>query len=229
MNTVQQWGRKESIIWPPRGFYYTYGAIFLAVVATGFLTYVDFHLSLSPLEQYYLPYYIRTETAGLVRSTGMYQLLYISDGRSHSRLAMDGDVAAGETRQLSGRPLPLALSETGLKQGFRYIFREVQHPYPNSGLHTWLAHWIFSDTSLSALFATPFYCGVLALALQLPFSIRKDIKRRKELRYGRRLKGPILVAARQFTKAVGGNGIGITTNDDKRPLRIPRASDRYCR
>ena len=126
---------------------------------------------------------------------------------------------------MSGRPLPLALSETGLKQGFRYIFREVQHPYQNSGLHTWLAHWIFGDTSLSALFATPFYCGVLALALQLPFSIRKDIKRRKELRYGRRLKGPILVAARQFTKAVGGNGIGITTNDDKRPLRIPRNAE----
>ena len=225
MNTVQQWGRKESIIWPPRGFYYTYGATFLAVVATGFLMYVHFSLSLSPLEQYYLPYYIRTEAAGLVRSTGMYQLLYISDGKSHSRLAMDGDVAAGETRQLSGRPLPLALSATGLKQGFRYIFREVQHPYPNSGLHTWLAHWIFGDTSVSALFATPFYCGVLALALQLPFSVRKDIKRRKELRYGRRLKGPILVAARQFTKAVGGNGIGITTNDDKRPLRIPRNAE----
>jgi hypothetical protein len=52
-----------------------------------------------------------------------------------------------------------------------------------------------------------------------PFSIRKDIKRRKELRYGRRLKGPILVTARQFTKA--GDGIGITTNDDKRPQIAP--------
>lgn len=219
MNTVQQWGRKESIIWPPRGFYYTYGAIFLAVVATGLLMYVHFHFGPSPLEQYYLPYYIRSETAGLFRSTGMYQLVYITDGESHSRLATNGDVAVGETRQLSGRPLPIVLSETALKQGFRYIVREVQHPYQNSGLHTWLGHWIFADTSLSALFATPFYCGVLALALQLPFSIRKDIKRRKELRYGRRLKGPILVTARQFTKAVAGDGIGITTNDDKRPLR----------
>src|SRR5205823_5315718 len=166
-------------------------AIFLALVATGFLMYIHFHLALSPLQQYYLPYYVRTETAGLFRSTGIYQMVYITDGKSHSRIAMDSDVAAGETRQLSGSPLPLVLSETGLKQGFRYIFREVQHPYQNSGLHTWLAHWIFGETSLSALFATPFSCGMLALALQLPFSIRKDIKRRKELRYGRRLKGPI--------------------------------------
>ena len=74
MNTVQQWGRKESIIWPPRGFYYTYGATFLAIVATGFLMYVHFNLGLSPLEQYYLPYYIRTEATGLIRSTGMYHL-----------------------------------------------------------------------------------------------------------------------------------------------------------
>jgi hypothetical protein len=93
--------------------------------------------------------------------------------------------------------------------------------YRNKELHTWLGHWIYADTSLSALFSVPLYWGLMALVLQLPFSLRTDIRRRKELRYGRRLKGPILVTARQFTKAVAGDGIGITTNDDKRPLRIP--------
>jgi hypothetical protein len=225
MTTVQQWGRKESIIWPPRGFYYTYGAIFLAVVATGFLMCVRFHFSLSPLEQYYLPYYIRTATAIVVRPTGMYQLVYITDDKSRSRLAMDADIAAGHTPQFSGKPLPLVLSGTALKEGFRSMFREVQHPYQNNGLHAWLGHWIYADTSLAGLCAMPFYCGLLALALQLPFSIPKDIRRRQELRYGRRLKGPIVVTARQFTKAVGGDGIGITTNDDKRPLRIPRNAE----
>src|SRR5215469_6854153 len=118
MNMVQQWGRKESVIWPPRGFYYTYGAIFLALVATGFWMYVHFHFSLSPLKQYYLPYYIRTEIADLVRPSGIYQLVYISDGKSQSRVAMDADVAAGETRQLSGEPLPLVLSKAAVKRGF---------------------------------------------------------------------------------------------------------------
>jgi len=138
---------------------------------------------------------------------------------------MDADVAPGQTWQFSCKPLPLVLSDHGLQEGFRSIFREVQHPYQNNGLHAWLGHWIYADTSLPGLFATSFYCGLLALGLQLPFSIRKDIKRRKELRYGRRLKGPILVTARQFTKAVAGDGIGITTNDDKRPLRIPRNAE----
>jgi Type IV secretion-system coupling protein DNA-binding domain len=225
MTAVQEWGRKESILWPPRGFYYTYAAIFLAVVAIGFLMYANFRLNLSPLEQYYLPYYLRTETAGLFRPTGTYQLVYVRDGKLQSRVATDDDVAAGETRQLSGRPLPLALSDSALKQGFRHMFREAQHPYQNIGLHSWLAHWVYADASLSGLFAMPFYSGLLVLLLQLPFSLRKDLKRRKELRYGRRLKGPILVTARQFTKAVAGDGIGITTNDGKRPLRIPRNAE----
>ena len=225
MSTVQQWGRKESIIWPPRGFYYTYGAIFLAVVTTFLLMYVHFAFSLSPMERYYLPYYIRTQATGIFQSAGMYQLVYVTDGKSHSRIAIDADVAAGETRQFPGRTLPLILSETASKQGFRYIFREVQHPYQNHGLHAWLGHWIYADTSLSGLFAMPSYCGFLTLLLQLPFSVRKDIHRRKELRYGRRLKGPILVSAQQFTKAVVGDGIGITTNDAKRPLRIPRNAE----
>jgi Type IV secretion-system coupling protein DNA-binding domain len=187
--------------------------------------YVHFHFSLSPLEQNYLPYYIRTKTAGVLRPTGMYQMVYITDGKSQSRLATDADVAPGQTPQFSGKPMPLVISDNALMQGFRSIFREAQHPYQNNGLHAWLGHWIYGDSSLGGLFATPFYFGLLALALQLPFSIRKDVERRRELRYGRRLKGPFLVTARQFTKAVVGDGIGITTNDDKRPLRIPRNAE----
>jgi hypothetical protein len=183
MTTVQQWGRNESVIWPPRGFYYTYGAILLAVVATGFLVYVHFDFALSSLQRYYMRYYLRTGTTGLTRATSMYQLVYVTDGKSRSRIALDADVRAGETPQLSGRPLPFVLSAGTLAQGFRYLAREPMRPYRNKALHTWIAHWIYADTSLGGTFATPLYCGILALMLQLPFSIRKDIRRRKELRY----------------------------------------------
>jgi len=187
MTTVQQWGRRESIIWPPRGFYYTYGAIFLAILATGFLIYVHFKFALSSLQQHYLPYYLGTETASLTHPTSMYRLVYVTDGKSRSRIALDADVRPGETPQLLGRPLPFVLSAEALAQGFRYLAREPLHPYPNKELHTWIAHWIYADTSPRGIFATPLYCGILALILQLPLSIRKDIRRRKELRYGRRL------------------------------------------
>jgi DNA helicase HerA-like ATPase len=67
--------------------------------------------------------------------------------------------------------------------------------------------------------------GLAAFVLQLPFSIRKDIARIKQLRYGRRLKGPVLVNGKEFTRAVTGNGIGFTTKDSKLPLRIPRDAE----
>jgi hypothetical protein len=225
MPTVQQWGRKESVIWPPRGFYYTYGAIFLAIVATGFLIYAHYRFALSPMEQYYLPYYLRTEAAGYMHPTSTYQLVYVTDGKSRSRIALDADVQPGETLQMSGKPLPFTLSKQAVVDRFRYVMREPLRPYQNKPLQAWIAHWIYADVALSNLFTTPFYWGVLVLVLQLPFSIRKDIQRRKELRYGRRLKGPILVSPRQFTKAVAGNGIGIATNDAKLPLRIPRDAE----
>src|SRR5258708_14552739 len=155
----------------------------------------------------------------------MYQLVYVSEGKVRSRIALDADVCPGQTPQWSGRPLPFALPQEALAQGLRYLAREPMRPYQNKRLHTWIAHWIYADTCASRIFGTPLYCGIAALILELPFSICKDIRRRKELRYGRRLKGPILVSPRQFTNAVAGDGIGITTNDDSRPLRVPRNAE----
>ena len=81
MPTVQQWGRRESIIWPPRGYLYTLGAFFLAIVATGFFMYLRFQFGLLPLERYYLPYYLRSETAGMTHSASKYEMLYVSARR----------------------------------------------------------------------------------------------------------------------------------------------------
>jgi hypothetical protein len=225
MPAVQQWGRKESIIWPPRRYLYTLGALVLSLVAIGFFIYVRFQYGLSPLERYYLPYYLRTDMPGIARSANPYQLLYISDGKSHARPALEADVEQGLTPQVTGKPLPLALSSQVLHNGSRLLFREQPRSYTNNALHAWLGHWIYSDVPLSQLFTTQLIFGLIAFALQLPFSIRKDIQRIKILRYGRRLKGPILVNAKDFTEAVDGNGIGITTNDSNLPLRIPRDAE----
>jgi type IV secretory pathway TraG/TraD family ATPase VirD4 len=225
MPAVQQWGRKESLIWPPRGFYYTYGGIFLAIVATGFLIYAHYRFALSPMERYYLPYYLRSEMPGLLHPASNYQLLYVSDGKSRSRPALEADVDPGATTQLTGAPLPLVVSAQARQQGFHLLFREQPRSYSNKAFHAWISHWVYADVALDRLFTTQLILGLAAFVLQLPLSVRRDIQRRKELRYGRRLKGPILVSPRQFTKAVAGNGIGIATNDAKLPLRIPHDAE----
>jgi type IV secretory pathway TraG/TraD family ATPase VirD4 len=225
MRNVQQWGRRESTIWPPRGYLYTLGAFFLACVATGFFIYVRFLYGLSPLERYYLPYYLRSGMAGLAHPANAYRMLRLTDGKSQGRLALDADVQLGTTFQSEGAPLPLMLTSQAAHDGRYLIYREPSRIYPNKAIHAWIGHWIYADIPLYGLFEMQLWFGLAAFVLQLPVSIRKDIARIRELRYGRRLKGPVLVNAKAFTKAVTGDGIGITTNDSKCPLRIPRDAE----
>src|SRR5260370_41668536 len=122
-------------------------------------------------------------------------------------------------------PLPLTITSQAAHDGAFFLRRERLRNYQNKPLHAWIAHWIYQDVALYKLFTMQFIFGIVAFVLQLPFSIRKDLRRIKELRYGRRLKGPVLVNAKQFTKAVEGTGIGITNENSKLPLRIPRDAE----
>jgi len=222
MSTVQQWGRKESFIWPPRGYLYTLGALFLAFVATGFFIWIRLQYGLAPLERYYLPYYVRSETGSLTHAFGTYRMLRVTEDRSLGRLVLNEDVQFGSTLQSDGTELPVKLTPKAV-QGSQYLlYREPPRSYSNAAIHAWIAHWIYGDVSLYGLFRMQIWFGLGVFVLQLPYSIPKDIARIRHLRYGRRLKGPVLVSADAFNKAVAGDGIGITTNDAKRPLRIPR-------
>jgi hypothetical protein len=230
MAAVQQWGRRESLIWPPRGYLYTLGSFFLAAVVCGFLVFLRFQYGLSPLEKYYLPYYLRTETAGVTHPASAYQMLYVTDGEKRRRPALDADVEPGVTPQFGGKPLPLRLTPAASHHGTYFLERELPRSYPNKALHAWIARWIYANIPPWKLFTLQYGLGLIAFAVQLPFSIRKDIRRIKDLRYGRRLKGPILVDAKAFNRAVNGGGIGIKTNDWKQatPDRANQASSGRC-
>ena len=139
MPAVQQWGRRESIIWPPRRYLYTLGAIFLSLVATGFFVYVRFQFGLSPLERYYLPYYLRTEIDGSHASRQhlstplcfRWQVAPSDCARSRRR--------ARDDTATDRQPLPLVLSSQARQQGFRLLFREQPRSYSNKSLHAWIA------------------------------------------------------------------------------------------
>lgn len=225
MSATQKWGREESFIWPPRGFYYTYGAIFLGIVLTGLFTYVRFRFGLNVLQQYYLPYYLRTDATGPLHRDGTYQLVYLSAGPEGTRFAIDSDLKRGLTLQTSGTPLPFQLSDQARQHGARLLWREPPRSYSNVALHEFLARWVYGNANLVALFSLPLSFGALALLLQLPFAVRKDIRRRQQIRYGRRLKGPLLVSGSEFSKALEGDGIGLVIDGEKKLLRIPRAAE----
>jgi hypothetical protein len=154
-----------------------------------------------------------------------YQLIYVLNDQRETRLALDADVQSGQSPQVVGKALPFELSAQALQKGDRFLWRESLRSYQNKVLHDFLARWIYGGASLFNLFETPLLCGVFVLLLQLPFSIRKDVRRRQQLRYGRRLKGPLLVSGSEFSKALDGDGIGLAMDGEKKPLRIPRAAE----
>ena len=225
---MTQWGRKETVIWPPQTPIYTWGAIFLSIIAAGLFLYLRFSFALTPLQQFYLPYYLRTQVAGVMHKTDKYQLLIVSDGQRHTRVATEADVQKGSTLETGGKVLPLQLSPRARAAGMQFLYRGPQIAYLDKPLHAWFQSAVYGGESLWNLFQTPLLFGALALVLQLPFSIIKDIRRRKQMKYGRRLKGPFLVSPKGFNKAVQGDGIGIKTDDSDKMMRIPlRVEDQH--
>jgi hypothetical protein len=217
------WGRKETIIWPPHSPIYTFGAVFLALILTGLFVYLRFAFALSPLEQFYLPLYIKTSIAPTFRSSGKYQMLLMSDRKSRAWYARQVDVAVGSTSQTNTKPIPLVLSDSARPHGMIYLYRGAPNAYQNSALGSYLKQQVYSGASIVDLFQWPLIFGAIALLGQLPLSIPKDIHRRKQMKYGRRLKGPILVTPRQFNKAFEGTGIDLKVDRCRKTCGPPWA------
>ncbi len=129
------------------------------------------------------------------------------------------------TAQPSGKPLPLTISAKAVREGYRWLLRGPERAYQSKQIHAFFAQEIYQRQNLWQMYSTQVYFGILALLLQLPFTVPKDIKRRKELRYGRRLKGPNLVSAKEFNEAIQGDGIGIKTDDMASLLSIPASAE----
>jgi type IV secretory pathway TraG/TraD family ATPase VirD4 len=222
-----KWGRNETIIWPPRSPIYTYGAVFISVVLTGLFIYCRFSLGNSSLQRFYTPTYIRSSAGGAIGKTrtGKYRMLMLGARSITPRLATNSDVTDGNTAQPGGKPIPLALSETALERGYVLLYVAPEQSYIDASLSAYLKSAVYGDDSLFDLYWLPLFFGLLSLVIQLPFSITKDVRRRKQLRYGRRLKGPEILTPKEFNSRVQGDGIGIKTDEMKAMIRIPQRAE----
>ncbi len=216
-----QWGRQETLTFPRHSPIYTYGAIFIAFVLTSAFLYLRFAFGQSPLQQFYTPTYLRTAAGGALNKKDKFQLLYAGGNGVASRLAVEGDVREGTTPLGNGKHLPVQISERALTDGIRMIFLGPEQKYNDGPLHEYLRLAVFHGDRLRDIYTAPLLFGLLSLVLQLPFSIRRDIVRRKQLKYGRRLKGPVMLTPKEFNNAVKGDGIGFKTTEAKQMMRIP--------
>jgi hypothetical protein len=221
-----KWGRDESVIWPPHGPVNTYGAIFLSFVAVCLLVYLRFSFALTPLQRFYLPYYVRSGVQGLMHKADKYELVMVLGRKGPARLATNDDVISRKKRSAPGlKQLPLELSPAGILRGLIYIYQYPKTSYPNKALYAYFQSAVYDDQDLWDIFRSPLLFGVAVFALQLPLAISRDMTRRRELRYGRRLRGPERVTPKEFNRKVQGNGIGLKTDFMKEMVRVPTRAE----
>jgi hypothetical protein len=103
---ASQWGRKETIIWPPHSPIYTYGAILMALLCTSLFVWARFTFGASPLQQYYTPAYVRSAFGATFDKHDKYRLLFVGTGTKAGRLALDADVIDGRTPSPMGKVIP---------------------------------------------------------------------------------------------------------------------------
>src|ERR1700731_3635325 len=135
-----KWGRKETIIWPPHGPIYTYGAVFVAVVLTGLFLYCRFSFGNSTLQRFYTPTYIRSSVAGAIGASRRdnYRMLMVGARGITPRLATDADVTDGKTPEPGGKPFALAASPLALRQDYVLLSQGPQQRYIDAALADYL-------------------------------------------------------------------------------------------
>lgn len=223
--TTTQWGRKETIVRPPHCPVYSFGAVLVSIVVTGLCIYLHVAFAMTPLQRYYLSCYLETGVLSTMRQTSDYQLVTLADRQHHTRPVTEADVQPGSTPQPVGKPIPLALSEAAHASGVVLLYRGAKASYQNRPLHEYLRRFVYDGNSFLAIFRVPLWSGLAAFLFQLPFAVRKDVQRLKEMKYGRLLKGPVLVSPKGFNQAIKGDGIGFRTIESRDLMRIPQRAE----
>ena len=148
-----QWGRKETIIWPPHVPMLSYTAVATALLCTCLFVWQRFAFSMTPLQRSYMTEYIRSQVGATFNAHEGYRLLYLGGGKSKPRLAFPVDFVPGKTALPDGKTMPVALSELASLQGFRWFYRGPEQKLPDVSLHRWLRQTVYEDEGLLRLFA----------------------------------------------------------------------------
>ena len=222
-----KWGRNESVIWPPHGPVNTYGAIFLSFVACVLFCVpsicVRTHATAAVLLALLRALRHRRPDAqsGQIRACDGTRL-----GKVPRVSPPDDDVISRKKKPAPGpKQLPLELSPAGISKGLIYVYQQPKTSYLNKPLNNYFQATIYGGENLWDIFYWPVLFGLATLAFQLPFSVTRDVARRRELRYGRRLRGPERLTPKEFNQKVQGDGIGIKTDYMKDMLRIPARAE----
>jgi type IV secretory pathway TraG/TraD family ATPase VirD4 len=222
---ASQWGRKETIIWPPHAPIMSYSALAIALLCTLLFIWERLNFSMSPLQQSYITEYVTSQAGSGFNAHENYRLVYLGGPKVKPRLALPVDLTDGKTTLPNGKTVPIGLSELATAQGYRWFYRAPAQKLADGPMHRWLRNAVYGGKGVLELFQVSLIEGGVCLAAMLFFAIPKDVKRFRQMKYGRVLRGPVMLTPADFNKAAKGDGIGFKTTELGKMMRIPERKE----
>ena len=219
-----QWGRKETVIWPPQVPLYTYGTLILTI-PIAFTLLFGMYMMKPFLARNYTGSFIKAASGAEFNMHGSYRLIYLGGGKRAPRVAVPGDFAPGSMTLPGGKQISVGLSPAAKAQGYTTVFRGEARKFADSTIHLWLQSTIFGgDDVLSSYGPALIETGVVVVFM-LCFAVPWDFKRGKRMKYGRLLRGPVMHTPKEFNKALKGTGLGLVTDEKGTIIRLPTRSE----
>jgi type IV secretory pathway TraG/TraD family ATPase VirD4 len=203
----------------------SYSALAAALLFTYLLLWQRVRFAMPPLEQAYIGDYVRASAGAAFHLNGSYRLVYLGGGKAKPQLAFPFDFTRGKMTLPSGKIAPFTLAELARSQGYTFPFRAPARKYTDASMYRWFHNVVFGGKSLLAVFAARLIASGIILIALLAWAIPADIKRFRQMKYGRVLRGPVMLTPRQFNRTTRGEGVGFVTTESRRMMRIPRRKE----
>ena len=224
-----EWGRAKNTRGASIQPVYTYALVFISFTAILGIQGFRYMRGWTPLERHYLPAYLGSQLAGVVRDNGSYTLLQVVT-RKGSRLALDSDVVPAISD--SGEST-FALTEEALKHGALRLEFHRAH-YNNAEMHAYLGRLIYQNQTLVDLVRPALWAGLVLFFAGLLPATYLDHKRSIVLRYGKRPRGLELMPVAQLNRPQRPPGTGLVNAlrtiltrvlGSKKKLHVPLGKD----
>ena len=217
---ASQWGRKETLIWPPQVPVYTIGTMILAVPILMSLL-LGMYLTKPFLAREYTGDYLKSAAGAEFKMHNSFRLIFLQGGKRAPRGAQHQDFVPGTTILPNGKELSVQLSPQAIAEGYTTFVRGPERKIADDALYGWFRSAIFGgDDVLSSYGPALVEAGIVVIFL-LCFAVPLDFKRGKKMKYGRLLRGPVMSAPKQFNEVLKGEGLGVRTDEKGVIIRLP--------
>ena len=217
---ASQWGRKETVIWPPQVPIYTIGTVIFAVPILLMLLF-GLYITKPFLARNYTGDYLKSAAGAEFKMHNCFRLIYLFGGKRAPRVAEPDDFVPGTTILPNRKVISVQLSPAATAQGFTSFARGPERKIADEALYGWFKAAIFGGDDLRSAYGPALIEAGVIIVFLLCFAVPWDFKRGKRMKYGRLLRGPVMSAPKEFNQILKGEGLGIRTDEKGTIIRLP--------